>query len=109
MGFDVTTKKNLKSKELHEVIEKFSEELSEEPNSIGFVYYSGHGYQLNNESYLIPININSNKNEIAYRALNTKDMLRRLSNAGNRLNMFFLDTFLNMPFQTLPWVISPDK
>ncbi len=95
LGFDVTSKKNLNSKEFHKAIEKFSEELSEEPDTIGFIYYSGHGYQLKNESYLIPIDIR-NKNEIAYSALNTKEMLESLSNAGNTLNMFFLDTFINI-------------
>ncbi len=95
LGFDVTSKRNLKAKELHEVIEEFSEKLSEEPNTIGFIYYSGHGYQLNNKSYLIPIDMSRNKHEMAYRALNTKEMLEKLSNTGNTLNMFFLDTFIN--------------
>jgi len=95
LGFDVTIRKNLKSEDFYEVIEKFSEELSEEPNSIGFIYYSGHGYQLNNKSYLIPINISPNKTEITYHALNVKEILRKLSDKENTLNMIFLDTFLN--------------
>ena len=91
LGFDVTTKKNLKSKELHEVIEKFSEELSEEPNSIVFIYFSGHGSQVENKNYFIPININiQNKLNIKYKAINLNQILETLS-LSNKLNMFFFD------------------
>ena len=98
LGFDVTIKKNLNINKMRKAIEYFSEELSKDANSIGLVYYSGHGYQSDNESYLAPIDINFRYNrsqEVAYTSFNIKEMLRQLSYAQNKLNIYFLDTFLN--------------
>ena len=122
LDFNVTTKKNLNKEEIEKAIKEFSKELSKNPNSIGLIYYSGHGYQVNNESYLIPIDIKYNSKQIKHTAFNTKKMLNQLSNAQNKLNIYFLDTFLNteeyippIPKNTIVMyassgkVISPDN
>ena len=96
LEFDVTIKKNLDINKMRKAIKYFSEELSKDANSIGLVYYSGHGYQYNNESYLISIDTDKHRNGTKiYNTINTEEMFRQLSDAQNKLNIFFLDTFLN--------------
>jgi hypothetical protein len=97
LNFDVIVKKNLTKDKIQDSVMFFSKILSKEPNSIGLVYYAGHGYQVNNESYLVPIDINPSlsKTEIAHNAFNIKELFKILSYSKNDLNMYFLDTFLN--------------
>ena len=66
--------------------------------TIGFLYYSGHGCQLDNVGYLVPTNINTKKKlDIKYDAMNIDKMLETLDSAGNRVNMLFLDACRDVP------------
>ena len=92
VGFKVKVKRNLKSKQIAEEIEKFSSKLRRNRKNIGFFYYTGHGCQLYQEGYLIPIDVNSKKRlDIKYDATNINKLLESLNEAGNRVNMVFLD------------------
>jgi len=92
LDFKVQIEMNLKSKEMYETIEKFQNRLANNRKNIGFLYYTGHGCQVNNQGYLIPINVDTTKKlDIKYDALNINKMLEKFDEAGNRVNMFFLD------------------
>ena len=92
LDFTVEVKTNLEAKKLKQAIDNFKERLSKSHDTIGFLYYSGHGCQMDNVGYLIPTNVNSSKSlDVKYDALNIDKMLETLREAGNRVNMVFLD------------------
>ena len=69
---------------------------------IGFVYYAGHGIQLNNENYLLPV-----KEEFEYEddvednAVSMQRVLRYLeSTRENQLNFIVLDACRDNPFES---------
>ena len=103
LGFDITIKKNLTKEEMHQAIENFSKELSKDNNSISFFYYSGHGYQVEKENYLIPIDMNIKEtNAIRYKAVNITEILKGLASSKNSLNMFFLDISTEKNIPSIP-------
>ena len=74
LNFHVTTAYNLDAENLSSTIEQFRDRLSK--NSIGFLYYSGHGCQLNHQSYLVPTNVDTTKSsKIKYHALSIGELL----------------------------------
>ena len=92
LGFSVKVKTNLEAKKLKQAIDNFKERLAKSHDTIGFLYYSGHGCQMDNVGYLIPTNVNSSKRlDVKYDAINIDKMLETLREAGNRVNMVFLD------------------
>ncbi|RLA73490.1 MAG: hypothetical protein DRG30_06315, partial [Epsilonproteobacteria bacterium] len=98
LGFSVITKSNLNSEHLEESIEKFSHRLSKDRNTIGFLYYSGHGCQLDHKGYLIPTDVDTQKRlKIKHHALSINEMLDQIDSANNRVNMLFLDACRDVP------------
>ena len=92
LGFSVKVKTNLEAKKLKQAIDNFKDRLAKSQDTIGFLYYSGHGCQMDNVGYLIPTNVNSSKRlDVQYDAINIDKMLETLREAGNRVNMVFLD------------------
>jgi len=57
LKFNVIIKSNLNSENLQESIEEFSHILAKDRQTIGFLYYTGHGCQLEHKGYLIPTNV----------------------------------------------------
>jgi len=101
LDFDVEIKKNLNSEELESAIDNFASELSTNSKNIGFIYYTGHGCQVDYQGYLIPVNVNTKyKLKIKYNALNINKILEILERAGNRVNMIFLDACRDVPTGT---------
>lgn len=101
LDFTVTVEKNLNSENLEEAIEQFSNRLAQDKNNIGFLYYSGHGCQLNHQGYLVPTDVDTkNRVKIKHHALSINEMLDTLSMANNRVNMLFLDACRDVPTGT---------
>jgi len=98
LDFRVTVKKDLNSENLEEVIDRFASRLARDSQSIGLLYYTGHGCQVDYQGYLIPTNVDTQKKlKIKYNALNINKMLETLEGAGNRINMVFLDACRDVP------------
>ncbi len=98
LGFKVEIKRDLNSEELEDAINNFASRLSRDNNSIGFLYYTGHGCQVDYQGYLVPVNVDTRyKLKIKYNALNINKILETLEEARNGLNMIFLDACRNIP------------
>jgi len=90
LGFTVTLEYDLDEANMMATIKRFQSELSH--GDIGFFYYSGHGGQFNNESFLIPTSVNStDSNSIRYHAVKVEEILSRMSSVGTALNLLVLD------------------
>ena len=96
LGFNVKDVYDLDSENLSAEVMYFRDRLNRD--SIGFFYYSGHGCQLSNQSYLIPTNVNTKEpSKIKYHALSINELLDNLEQSKNRVNMLFLDACRDVP------------
>jgi len=101
LGFTVKIKTNLNSVNLEEAIEKFSNRLARDRSTTGFLYYTGHGCQVEHQGYLLPVDVNSAKRlKVKHHALKIEEMIETLKASGNRVNMFFLDACRDVPVGT---------
>jgi hypothetical protein len=98
LDFNAKIETNLNSENLEASIDDFAKRLSKNSDSVGFLYYTGHGCQVDYQGYLVPTNVNTKiKRKIKYNAMNINEMLETLKDAGNRVNMVFLDACRDVP------------
>lgn len=64
---------------------------------VALFYYSGHGVQINNVNYLVPISANPVKEaDVDFQMVNVSVILRQME--GSKLNLVILDACRNNPF-----------
>jgi hypothetical protein len=101
LHFTVKIKTNLNSENLEEAIDIFAKRLARNRSTTGFLYYTGHGCQVERQGYLLPINVDSTKRiKVKHNALKIDEMIETLKESGNRVNMFFLDACRDVPVGT---------
>ena len=97
LGFKVTKKLNASRREIEEAINGFGRELRK--GGVGLFYFAGHGVQVSGINYLIPIGANiESEGDVKYEAVNANRVLSKMQDAGNPLNLVFLDACRNNPF-----------
>lgn len=91
VGFKTEFFLNLNRQELIKIISKFSNEIKD--NDFIVFYYSGHGFQINNENYIIPINFdaNSDSKEAKYECYPLNDLIKNLTEHKNISLVVILD------------------
>lgn len=97
LGFkNIVYKLNTKPGEIEEAVSLFANSLSKD--SIAVVFYSGHGAQLDNHNYLIPVGVNiQTKKDIKILGYDLNRLLDVMEDSENRINMIFLDACRNSP------------
>jgi hypothetical protein len=66
---------------------------------VGLFYYAGHGMQVNNSNYLVPVNANTTRAEdVDFEMVNATLVLGQMEAAGTKLNVVMLDACRNNPF-----------
>jgi uncharacterized caspase-like protein len=96
-GFDVTLAENLDRRGLLGALRAFGERLND--NSVAVLYYAGHGLQLRDRNYLIPVDAEiRSEDEIALAGIDLSFILGRMSAARSRINIVILDACRNNPF-----------
>jgi len=100
LGFSVIQVLNADKAMMETAVQKFVGELY--GDRVGLWYYSGHGVQYKGKNYMIPIgamlDINEGPDNLNTYAVSVKDVLSKMENAKNRLNMVFIDACRNNPF-----------
>ncbi len=103
--FEVTQITDADRTTMWAAVDNFVETLGAEPNSVGLFYYSGHGLEIKGNNYLLPTNVSvgagNAESDIERDAYKLQDLVTRLENARNRLNMVFLDACRDNPFPKL--------
>jgi formylglycine-generating enzyme required for sulfatase activity len=75
----------------------FGEQLS--GADVGLFYYAGHGLQVRDANYLVPIDANPTKEaDVDFQMLDTNLVLRQMEAARTQLNIVILDACRNNPF-----------
>ncbi len=98
LGFAVTKLLDADKRDMEYAINAFGKKLLE-TGGIGLFYFAGHGVQVDGFNYLIPVGANvASEGDVKYFAVNAGWVLSKMQDAGNRLNMVFLDACRNNPF-----------
>ena len=96
-GFSVSLRENLDRRGLVDALRDFGNRLGE--NTIAVLYYAGHGLQLRDRNYLIPVDAEiRSEDEIPIAGVDLGFMLGRMSTARSRINIVILDACRNNPF-----------
>lgn len=98
VGFEVINGTNLNLKQMNDKVREFGDKLKSS-GGVGLFYYAGHGIQVNNRNYLIPVEAAiPREDEVDFNALNLDVVLRKMATANNGLNIVILDACRNNPF-----------
>ena len=98
LGFEVIRLENADREAMEQGILRFTGHLTE--NTIGLVYYAGHGVQVKGRNYLIPVDARiDSEREVRLESVGVHTVLEELAFAGNRMNIVILDACRNNPFE----------
>lgn len=96
-GFRVTLRENLDRPSLLVALREFGNLLNE--NTVAVLYYAGHGLQLRDRNYLIPVDAEiRSEDEIPVSGIDLSFILGRMAAARSRINIVILDACRNNPF-----------
>lgn len=98
MGFAVITGINLNKRGMEQRIRQFSELLKQETTKVALFYYAGHGMQINDKNFLLPIDalVNDVK-QLEFDVIKLDAVLQQMENP-DRANLIFLDACRDNPF-----------
>lgn len=99
-GFEVILKKDLTHDGMEQAIAEFETRLATR-KEVGLFYYAGHGVQINQTNYLVPINNEhiKNENDVQKGAIRLDDILQGMETANDGLNIVVLDACRDNPFK----------
>ncbi len=95
-GFEVIERKN-------QTLEGFNQSIAEFGSKIGgsevaLFYYAGHGIQVKNQNYLIPVNaVIESEASVPYQGVNLNQVLDEMDNGKSGANIVMLDACRNNP------------
>jgi formylglycine-generating enzyme required for sulfatase activity len=97
LGFDVVLRTDADKRSMVDGINLFAKKLAR--SEVGIFYFAGHGIQINNINYLIPVNSKvESESDVEFEGINAGRILGKMKEAGNRLNIVVLDACRNNPF-----------
>jgi len=105
LNFEVTTYKNIILDKLTETIDEFYAKIkalkTENNKVVMLVYFTGHGVQLNNKNYLVPINANiSSPNDYEIQTYSLDKLIKTFDGLNNNvIKIFIIDANHQNPFE----------
>jgi len=97
IGFEVTLLRDANKRALIEAVEAFRRRL--ERGEIGLFYFSGHGLQIEGQTYLVPVDAALNRpTDAQYDAVNLGKVIGAVEDSDARARIFILDACRNNPF-----------
>lgn len=101
VGFEVYEHKDLNRREMKRAFSDFGEELKEYgSNTVGLIYYAGHGVQIGGENYLIPVGTQIfDELDVEIEGIRASSLLGTLRDADTAMNIVILDACRNNPFK----------
>ncbi len=98
LGFNVDKLLDADHQQMKNAIRQFSNKLTNK-NTVGLFYFAGHGVQVKNRNYLIPIGSDiQHEAEVPYHSIEVGQLLEYMEYAQNNLNLVILDACRNNPF-----------
>jgi len=99
LNFEVLLYENLKTeREFKDAVKNFG--IKRNDYDIAFVYYAGHGIQIENENYLLATEEEYlSENDVVDYALSVQNILRYLESRTDQVNILILDACRDNPFE----------
>jgi uncharacterized caspase-like protein len=98
LGFAVDLKLNVTEKQFGDAVDAYVKKLSANRDNEGFFWYAGHGIQINDQNYLLPVDIAVDTERTLQRsAYSLNELLDEFSKAKNKVNVVVLDACRNNP------------
>ncbi len=100
LDFDVILKENLATeREMTLAIREFGNKRSE--YDVAFVYYAGHGIQIDDENFLLPTKEEfSSEEDVLDFGVSVQNIMRYLRSQTNEVNILILDACRDNPFES---------
>jgi formylglycine-generating enzyme required for sulfatase activity len=99
-GFTVRMELNTVQQKLEEAIDAFVATVR--PGDVALFYYSGHGIQLQDENYLIPVDFQAPTAVVAkYKSFPINRLLESLEAAGASIDIVILDACRDNPYRSI--------
>ncbi len=97
LGFDVRLREDVDRRAMLQAFRELEDTLRK-TKGVGFVYFAGHGVQVNGRNYIVPIGANLVRDVDAQRnAIDADAVLQSLRDTGAKLNILVLDACRNNP------------
>lgn len=97
LGFGVTVLEDADHVAMRRAIREFEDELRRR-KAVSFFYFAGHGVQIDGHNYLIPVGAGVfRERDVRERAVDANELVERLRETGNRLNIVVLDACRDNP------------
>lgn len=98
LGYTVTERHDLGRAQLDEAVTRFANGLPQ--GATAFVYYAGHGMQIEGSNYLTPVDmVLSSPAAAQVHSYSLKSLLDRLSRSRSAVNIVVMDACRNNPFR----------
>lgn len=98
LGFEVTEKLNLGSREFRKEVIDFANR-TEGQEGIALLYYAGHGVQVDGKNYLIPVDIPLNdERTVKWESIDIERFLGEMGKPGRQARIVVLDACRDNPF-----------
>lgn len=98
LGFQVTPKTNLTRRGFEQALNDFTRQVT--AGDLALVYFAGHGVQVENENYLVPVDFNAeNEADVPYEAFAASRLRSRLEATGAAVRVLILDACRNNPYK----------
>jgi len=96
-GFQTVYRENAARRNMNDAIEEFLGKLS--TDAIGLVYFSGHGVQINSANFLIPTDLQADKEaDVANDGIDLGKLLDRMAQIQPRFSLVVIDACRDNPF-----------
>jgi len=107
-GFEVTNVADLSQKDMNREISDFAAKIAAKgPDTVALVFYAGHGLQVDGENYLLPVDIDVQREaDIPLQAVRLNDLLNTLNSVPSRMRILLLDACRNNPFPAISGTIG---
>jgi hypothetical protein len=101
IGFETLLHSNTRGSDMRKAIKAYSDKLvAYGRNTIGLIYYAGHGIQVRENNYLLPVDADLRKeSDAGIEAIHLADVLNTLFEAENKLNIVILDACRDNPYR----------
>jgi tetratricopeptide (TPR) repeat protein len=101
LGYQVDLKLNLGHLQMVDAIETFTTKLAGNRANEGFFWYAGHAVQIQDENYLLPVDITVDTvNRVRAGSFSLNNLIDMLDTAKNKVNVLILDACRDNPLPT---------
>ena len=97
-GFDVVYRENANRRTMNSAMEEFMGKLS--TDTVGMIFYSGHGVQINGANYLVPTDLLAKvPADFVYDAVDLGKLIDRVAKTQAKFSLAVIDACRDNPFQ----------